>query len=259
MSTPTPRRRSTDGATATPTEPTVDILPILVSQKVLTAEQAERVRRTIRMNSVAAEQAVIQLGMSNEVQIAQAVAAHAGLPYVKINPLDLDLDVVTKGIAGPFARKHGLVAISKTEETITVAVYDPFAPFPEEDIKRVTGLSVARVVSTRSDVETVNKGFYDLKASLTSAEKQLSRFERRRDNPLKAWKLTEDDWRNRGMREQYVEAVEEMFERTDRPNAPWHPIAAESKRYARVAVLDLVIEQIEAGMRRWGFEPPPSN
>jgi polyphosphate kinase 2 (PPK2 family) len=92
-----------------------------------------------------------------------------------------------------------------------------------------------------------------------SAEKQLSRFERRRDNPLKAWKLTEDDWRNRGMREQYVEAVEDMFERTDRPNAPWHPIAAESKRFARVAVLDLVIEQIEAGMRKWGFEPPPSN
>jgi general secretion pathway protein E len=112
--------------------------------------------------------------MANEVQIAQAVAAHAGLPYVKINPLDLDLDVVTKGIAGPFARKHGLVAISKTEDTITVAVYDPFAPFPEEDIKRVTGLDVKRVVATRSDVEAINKGFYDLKASLQSAEKQLT-------------------------------------------------------------------------------------
>jgi polyphosphate kinase 2 (PPK2 family) len=90
-----------------------------------------------------------------------------------------------------------------------------------------------------------------------SAEKQLSRFERRRDNPLKAWKLTEDDWRNRGMREQYVEAAEEMFDRTDRPNSPWHLIAAESKRFARIAVLDTVIERIEAGMREWGFEPPP--
>ena len=78
------------------------------------------------------------------------MAAHAGLPYVKINPLDLDLDVVTKGIAGPFARKHGLVAICKTTEKITVAVYDPFRPFPTEDIKRVTGLDVERVVATRS-------------------------------------------------------------------------------------------------------------
>src|SRR5450432_1996227 len=156
-------------------EPTVDILPILVTRKVLLGEQAERVRRATRMNTAqTVEQAIIQLGFANEVQIAQAVAAHVGLPYLKINPLDLDLDVVTKGIAGPFARKHGLVAVSKTAEKITVAVYDPFAPFPAEDIKRVTGLDVERVVATRTDVETINRGFYDLKASLTTAEKQLT-------------------------------------------------------------------------------------
>ena len=158
-----------------PVEPSVDIVPILVSRKVLTAEQAERVRRALRMNATqTAEHAIAQLGFANEVQVAQAIAAHAGLSYVKINPLDLDLDVVTKGIAGPFARKHGLVAISKTTEKITVAVYDPFRPFPTEDITRVTGLAVERVVATRSDVETINRGFYDLKASLTTAEKQLT-------------------------------------------------------------------------------------
>ena len=53
-------------------------------------------------------------------------------------------------IAGPFARKHGMVAISKTDDKITVAVHDPFAPFPVDDIKRVTGLDVERVVATRS-------------------------------------------------------------------------------------------------------------
>jgi general secretion pathway protein E len=158
-----------------PAEPAVDILPILVARKVLTAEQADRVRRSTRMNAAqTTEHAIAQLGFANEVQIAQAIAGHVGLPYVKINPLDLDLDVVTKGIAGPFARKHGLVAISKTTDRITVAVYNPFAPFPAEDIKRVTGLDVERVVATRSDVETINRGFYDLKASLTTAEKQLT-------------------------------------------------------------------------------------
>src|SRR6185503_10300110 len=160
--------------TAPPVSETTDIVPILVTRRVLTGEQAERVRRATKVNSLTVEQAVIQLGFANEVQIAQALAAHAGLPYVKINPLDLDLDVVTKGIAGPFARKHGLVAISKTADKITVAVYDPFRPFPTEDIKRVTGLDVERVVATRSDVETINRGFYDLKASLTTAEKQLT-------------------------------------------------------------------------------------
>src|SRR5438128_7054081 len=167
-----PSRKS--GPVAPAPAETTDLLPILVSRRVLTAEQAERVRRATRVGSLGTEQAIIQLGFANEVQVAQAVAAHAGLPYVKINPLDLDLDVVTKGIAGPFARKHGLVAISKTADKITVAVHDPFAPFPAEDIKRVTGLDVDRVVATRSDVETINRGFYDLKASLTTAEKQLT-------------------------------------------------------------------------------------
>src|SRR5438552_2566164 len=169
-----PSRKPTAPPPAAPAEPSLDVIPILVSRKVLTAEQAERVRRATRMSPQSGEQAVIQLGFASEVQIAQAVAAEAGLPYVKINPLDLDLDVVTKGLSGPFARKHGLVAISKTVDKITVAVHDPFAPFPAEDIKRVTGLEVERVVATRSDVETINKGFYDLKASLQTAEKQLT-------------------------------------------------------------------------------------
>jgi len=53
-------------------------------------------------------------------------------------------------------------------------VFDPFAPLPVDDIKRVTGLDVERVLATRSDVERVNKGFYDLQTSLKSAEKQLT-------------------------------------------------------------------------------------
>jgi AMP-polyphosphate phosphotransferase len=89
-----------------------------------------------------------------------------------------------------------------------------------------------------------------------SDEEQLRRFERRRDNPLKGWKLTDEDWRNREKRGEYIEAVEEMLERTDQPHAPWHVIPGESKRYARVQVMDTVIAEIEGGMRRWGFEPP---
>ena len=137
-------------------------------------EQVEKIRRAQKVNKFSVEQAIVQLGVVNEVQIAQALAAEADLPYVKINPLDLDLDVVTKGVAGPFARRHGMVAIAKTADRITVAVHNPFAPFPAEDIKRVTGLDADRVVATRSDVESINKGFYDLKSSLTHAEKQLA-------------------------------------------------------------------------------------
>jgi general secretion pathway protein E len=168
---PAPSSRKT-AAASSPEAP--ELLSVLLAQRVLSPEQVEKLRRAQKVNGLPVEQAVLQLGLASDVQIAQALAAHAGLPYVKINPLDLDLDVVTKAVAGPFARKHGMVAIAKTNERITIAVHDPFAPFPFEDVKRVTGLEVDRVVATRSDVETVNKGFYDLKASLKHAEKQLT-------------------------------------------------------------------------------------
>jgi polyphosphate kinase 2 (PPK2 family) len=89
-----------------------------------------------------------------------------------------------------------------------------------------------------------------------SAEEQLRRFEARAGDPLKAWKLTDEDWENRERRPDYEAAVEEMLERTDAPHAPWSLISAESKRHARVSVARTVIEAIEAGMRRWGQEPP---
>lgn len=91
-----------------------------------------------------------------------------------------------------------------------------------------------------------------------SSDEQLRRFEARAKDPLKTWKLTEDDWRNREKRPQYEAAVEEMLERTDRPHAPWQVVAAESKRFARVEIIRLVRQEIERGMQRAGQKPPPA-
>jgi general secretion pathway protein E len=173
MAVPPPRRPPAPAATST--ADIGDLLQILVFRKTLTREQAERVRRQARGSTMPVVQTIVKLGLATETQIGEALAAFAGLRFVRINPLELDLDVVTGALSGPFARKHGIVAIAKTDEKLTVAVHDPFAVFPEDDIKRVTGLlAVERVVATRSDIDAVNKGFYDLKTSLKTAEKQLS-------------------------------------------------------------------------------------
>ena len=91
-----------------------------------------------------------------------------------------------------------------------------------------------------------------------SEDEQLRRFERRRADPLKRWKLTDEDWRNRDKRKVYEQAVEDMLERTDHPHARWHLVEADSKRWARVKVLETAIAEIETGMRARGFEPPAS-
>jgi polyphosphate kinase 2 (PPK2 family) len=91
-----------------------------------------------------------------------------------------------------------------------------------------------------------------------SEEEQLKRFQSREKDPLKTWKLTDEDWRNRKKRPRYEKAVEEMLERTDHPDGPWHLVEGDSKRYARVKVVETTIRAIEEGMRARGFEPPPS-
>jgi polyphosphate kinase 2 (PPK2 family) len=79
-----------------------------------------------------------------------------------------------------------------------------------------------------------------------SSDAQLARFESRRDDPLKSWKLTQDDWRNREKRPAYEEAVEDMIARTDHAGGRWHVVAGEDKRWARVDVLRRVCDAIEA-------------
>lgn len=89
----------------------------------------------------------------------------------------------------------------------------------------------------------------------TSAEEQLKRFKAREQDPLKAWKLTDEDWRNRDRRGAYERAVEDMLRETDHDAARWTLIAGEDKGYARVAVIETVIAALERGLRDAGQEP----
>ncbi len=90
---------------------------------------------------------------------------------------------------------------------------------------------------------------------LSEAE-QLERFKSRQSDPLRTWKLTDEDWRNRKKRAAYTKAVEEMLEKTSTEVSPWRLVEAENKRWARVKVIETVIAAIEAGMRGSDLEVP---
>ena len=81
-----------------------------------------------------------------------------------------------------------------------------------------------------------------------SSKEQKRRFESRAVDPLRQWKLTDEDWRNRKKRDAYEEAIEEMVQKTDTVLAPWTIVAAESKRFARIKVLETVIQNVEAAL-----------
>src|SRR5438067_2244691 len=69
-----PPRRPAPALAAPAANP--ELLGILVARRILSAEQAERVRRSMKLNNQGAEQAAVALGYANDVQIAQALAAH---------------------------------------------------------------------------------------------------------------------------------------------------------------------------------------
>lgn len=76
-------------------------------------------------------------------------------------------------------------------------------------------------------------------------DEQEHRFRERMENPEKQWKITDEDWRNREKWDQYELAVNEMLVRTSTTYAPWIVVEGNCKYYARVKVLETVVEALE--------------
>lgn len=76
-------------------------------------------------------------------------------------------------------------------------------------------------------------------------EEQERRFKERQENLDKQWKITDEDWRNREKWELYEQAVDEMMVRTSTVNAPWVIVEGNDKLYARIKVLETVVDALE--------------
>jgi len=79
-------------------------------------------------------------------------------------------------------------------------------------------------------------------------EEQEKRFKDREVTVEKQWKITEEDWRNRAKWDEYEVAVDEMLVRTSTALAPWVVVEANSKYYARVKILETIVEKLEKTM-----------
>ena len=87
-----------------------------------------------------------------------------------------------------------------------------------------------------------------------SKDEQLERFEERLRNPLKQWKLTEEDIRNREKWDEHENAINDMLELTSTEQSPWHVIPANHKWYTRIAVLETIVNALSEGV---DLTPPP--
>ncbi len=123
-------------------------------------------------------------------------------------------------------------------------------------VERVEGFATAdewqRAFGEINDMEKhmANNGTIVLKFWLQiDKDEQLSRFNARMTNPLKTYKITDEDWRNREKWQAYEDAVNEMLLQTQTAYAPWHIIEANSKKYARIRTLEIVIKALESALK----------
>ena len=82
-----------------------------------------------------------------------------------------------------------------------------------------------------------------------SQAEQDKRLLERLANPWKRWKTGLDDYRNRARREDYLDALEDMFEKTSTKAAPWHIVDAGDKNAARIAGLSIVTKRLARGVK----------
>ena len=81
-----------------------------------------------------------------------------------------------------------------------------------------------------------------------SQDEQVRRLEERLKTPWKRWKTGKDDYHNRSMRSAYVAAYQDMFDQCSPAVAPWHVVAANDKKHARVRSLELICDALGAGV-----------
>jgi general secretion pathway protein E len=109
-----------------------------------------------------------------EEQIMRAVAQDLKLPFKKLDPLELDLEVVTKSIPRQFALKHLLLPFAVRNGVLEVAIQDPDSRVALAEIERANQITIKPFLSTRTDIRKMLAEFFGFQKSITAAENNLA-------------------------------------------------------------------------------------
>ncbi len=176
-----------------------DICEILLSRKVISAEQKslilakqhEQGKKLKKLSGLKSDQEqftitpvdiIVSLnlldsragnGPVTEEAVMRELAGALGIPFKKIDPLELDLDIVTRTVSRAFAIKNLAVPVAVENGELLVAMVDPLNQEVLEDISNIQKLKVVPVLSTKSDIIKLIREFYGFKKSIVMAEREL--------------------------------------------------------------------------------------
>ena len=111
----------------------------------------------------------------DEDRLAHVIAQASRLTYIKIDPLQLNAELVTATFSQPFARKFVVLPLSKTATAIEVAVADPYNRELQENIKRTTGLAVQLRIAPKIDILKAITEVYGFRQSVEKAARDIGK------------------------------------------------------------------------------------
>lgn len=106
--------------------------------------------------------------------IMRAVGRRLRIPFKKLDPLELDIEIVTKTIPRSFAINHLILPFEIRNGVLQVVTYDPDNRAALEDIEQVNQTQVNPYLSTRTDIRKILSEFFGFQRSITAAENQFS-------------------------------------------------------------------------------------
>ena len=108
-----------------------------------------------------------------EEMILRVIGRELGIPFITLDPLKLNIELVTKTIPRNFAIRHLLLPFALENGTLKVACYYPDNRGVLEDVERVTQLRVERHLSTKEDIRRILAEFFGFQRSISAAEVQF--------------------------------------------------------------------------------------
>jgi general secretion pathway protein E len=107
-------------------------------------------------------------------QLTRWLADKAGLPYLRIDPLKIDVGAVTEVVSLAYASRFHFLPVETRPGQLTVATAEPFVTRWIEELSRILRMEVHRVVVNPVDVARYREEFYRLSRSITGATRNGS-------------------------------------------------------------------------------------
>lgn len=150
----------------------------LIKSKGVTARRSRKIQSDISIIDVIDSMKLKipgnETSFITEEVIMKEIAKHLGMPFLKIDPLKLDSDIITKIISRPYAVKHQLVPINLSGNSLTIATSNPFEREGVDGIIQSKKYDIVMVISTKADIMKLITEFYGFKSSIAAANLELS-------------------------------------------------------------------------------------